>query len=75
MPFKQIQINEKVHRKVKRIADAHHRKIAAQVEFWAEQECSHPENMRQKLFAVEAEPGDRKALPVFLCGQCKRIIS
>jgi hypothetical protein len=75
MAFKQIMVNEKVHRKIKKIAESNERSIAGQIKFWAEQDCSHPTDKRENLVVVaEAAEGQASRL-VSICGQCGKVVA
>ena len=80
MPYKQILVNDKVHKKVKKIADMNYRGMGAQVEYWADGECPHPIEMREMLTVQIAIPdkagnlGKAQSVRIFICRQCNRIV-
>lgn len=75
----QIRVNEEVHEKVTKIADANYRGIGDQVAYWADHDCVHPSEMREdrtvRVALVEdGKTGADETLRVFYCKQCKRLI-
>jgi len=72
MPDKQIRVNEKVHKQVKKIADINFRGMGDQVAFWAATDCPHPTETREEKVAHVV--GSNETLRFFYCRQCKRHI-
>ena len=67
---KVIRVDEAVHGKVRKIAEANFRGLGDQVAFWAAMDCPHPAEMRKDHVAhVE---GTNDALRFFHCGKCGR---
>ncbi len=72
MGHKQILVKDVVHKKVKKIADANYRAIGAQVEFWADNDCPHPQEERDEFSAHMV--GNDKTLRFFHCKKCGQVI-
>ena len=76
----QIRINEKLHKQVKKIADANFRGMADQVAYWAANDCPHPTEMREEMEIVVAVPdkdgkvGESQSLRIFYCKQCRKVV-
>jgi hypothetical protein len=73
----QIRVDEKVHKQVKKIADANFRGVGDQVAYWVANECSHPTEMREVKEVSVAPEGIKDAdntLRILHCRQCDRYI-
>lgn len=75
MADKQIRVDEKVHKKITKIAEANFRGIGDQIAYWAANDCPHPIEMRQEknVQVTVFTDGDSidQTLRVFYCKQCR----
>ena len=69
---KVIRVDEKVHKQVKKIADANFRGIGDQVAYWVAMDCQHPLEMREEKVAHVV--GSDETLRFFYCPQCKQTV-
>lgn len=67
---KAIRVDEKVHRQVRKIAEANFRGLGDQIAYWVAMDCPHPIEQRQEKVAHVV--GSQETVRFFYCSQCKR---